>query len=122
MTAPIGETHASSGSSMLKELTPRQRVDTMLAQLPPAGGTLAQAIHAPPAASRADLVAPIQRINQVMRQHGVEFELDSHTSRVVTRIVDRANGETIRQIPSEEVLRIAARLDALQGRLIEIEV
>jgi len=40
---------------------------------------------------------------------------------VVTRIVDRESGEVIRQIPSEEVLRVAERLGEVQGRLLSLE-
>lgn len=74
----------------------------------------------PPGAG--ELIAPLQRINEVMRSYGLEFTLNEHPSRVVTRIVDRASGDVIRQIPSEEVLQIAKRLDELQGRLINLEV
>ncbi|MAX33354.1 MAG: hypothetical protein CME72_09875 [Halomonadaceae bacterium] len=56
-----------------------------------------------------------------MRSYGIEFSLDEHPSRVVTRIVDRVSGDVIRQIPSEEVLRIAEQLDEMQGRLISFE-
>ncbi len=73
----------------------------------------------PPGAG--ELIAPLRRINEVMRSYGLEFTLNEHPSRVVTRIVDRASGDVIRQIPSEEVLQIAKRLDELQGRLINLE-
>lgn len=40
---------------------------------------------------------------------------------MVTRIIDRESGEVLRQIPAEEVLEIAERLNELQGRLIDLE-
>ncbi|MDT8879208.1 flagellar protein FlaG [Halomonas saccharevitans] len=103
-------------------LTARQRLEGLLGNLPPADEAVARggAGGATPL-GRDELVAPLQRINEVMRPYGVEFELSEATSRLVTRVVDRENGELIRQVPSEEVLRIAERLDELQGRLIRLE-
>ncbi len=56
-----------------------------------------------------------------MRPHGLEFELSEETSRVITRVIDRESGDVIRQIPAEEVLKIAERLEEMQGRIISIE-
>lgn len=133
MTSPISETGTYSAGlptlSALNDLTPRQRIEGALAQLPPTGQpedheSVSGMVSASASASSpgaGELVAPLQRINEVMRSYGIEFSLDEHPSRVVTRIVDRASGDVIRQIPSEEVLRIAQRLDELQGRLIRLE-
>ncbi|SDG08614.1 flagellar protein FlaG [Onishia taeanensis] len=129
MTSPINETGALNTAPALSELTARQRIDSALAQLSPADESAVDGRAAPTASSSAaigspgagELVAPIQRINEVMRSYGIEFSLDEHPSRVVTRIVDRVSGDVIRQIPSEEVLRIAEQLDEMQGRLISFE-
>jgi flagellar protein FlaG len=50
-----------------------------------------------------------------------EVRAEEATSRLVTRIVAGEGGELIREITSEAVLRIAERLDELQGRLILLE-
>ncbi|KAA0014481.1 flagellar protein FlaG [Billgrantia pellis] len=122
MSSPLTDaTHALS-SSALHDLSPRQRKETVLASLPTAGTMLAQAESHGIAPTQADLVEPIQRINEVLRQYGVEFELRDEASQIVTRIVDRETGDVLRQIPSEEVLVIAERLDELNGRLISLEV
>lgn len=103
-------------------LTARQRLESVLGNLPPRGDALPQgALDPTEAISRDALIQPTQRINEVMRPYGVEFEVNDATSRLVTRIVDRDNGEVIRQIPAEEVLRIAERLEEVQGRLIQLE-
>lgn len=122
MTSPLTDASASPQASTLPTLTARQRLESVLGNLPPAGGVIAQGAAAgAEAIGRDTLVEPMRRINEVMRPYGVEFELSDETSRLVTRIVDRDNGEVIRQIPAEEVLRIAERLDELQGRLIQLE-
>lgn len=69
------------------------------------------------------LAAPTQRINTVISQRGLEFEILQESNRVVTRVIDRESGDVIRQIPVEEVLRLADRLDELpKGGLIHLEV
>lgn len=122
MTSPLTDATASPQAASFTSLTARQRLENMLGNLPPSGGVVAQgAARGAEAINRDTLVEPIQRINEVMRSYGVEFELSDEASRLVTRIVDRDNGEVIRQIPAEEVLRIAERLEELQGRLIQLE-
>ncbi|MCE9682803.1 flagellar protein [Halomonas sp. DQ26W] len=122
MSSPLTDATNSLSTSALHDLTPRQRKETVLASLPAAGTMLNQAESHGHSPAQADLIEPIQRINEVLRQYGVEFELNEIPSRVVTRIVDRESGDVLRQIPAEEVLAIAARLDELQGNLVNLRV
>lgn len=108
-------------SSALTHLNPRQRLENTLAQLATTNTQLKSAETPERETSANELVEPIQRINEIMRPHGLEFELSEETSRVITRVVDRESGEVIRQIPAEEVLDIAKRLEEMQGRIISIE-
>ena len=112
MTNPIG---AATGmhTALSYDIAQRQRLDNVLRQLPEADSRAAVAIE--------ELVEPVKRINEVMRRYGVEFQFGGEPPRVITRIVDMESGETIRQIPSEEVLRVAERLGDIVGRLIESE-
>ncbi|WP_445001168.1 flagellar protein FlaG [Halomonas mongoliensis] len=123
MSSPLYDaTGVSPLSPTLQGLSPRQQAERVLdATLPAAGSTLAQAESNQLPPSRGELVEPIQRINEVMRHYGVQFELGEEPSRIVTRIVDRESGDVIRQIPSEEVLRVAERLGEVSGRLLSLE-
>ncbi|XQU09858.1 flagellar protein FlaG [Halomonas sp. LY9] len=67
------------------------------------------------------MVEPIQRINDVMRPRGLEFDISEESTRIITRVIDRETGDVIRQIPAEEVLLMAEQLEALQGKLISLE-
>ena len=49
---------------------------------------------------------------------GLRFEIDDATHRVITKVVDKETGELIRQMPTEEVLRIARAIDKLQGLFV----
>lgn len=48
----------------------------------------------------------------------LQFKVDEETGVRVIKVMDRTTQEVIRQIPSEEMLAIAATLDQLQGLLV----
>lgn len=66
------------------------------------------------------LESAVRELNASMADQsiGLRFEVDSDTDRLVVKVVDRASGELIRQIPSEEVLRIARLLGKVPGVLV----
>lgn len=86
----------------------------------------AAAVKAPHGASSPAEATPVaienavRQINESMQGQsvGVRFEIDGETDRVVVKVVDRVSGELIRQIPSEEVLRIAKLLGKVPGALV----
>ncbi len=46
----------------------------------------------------------------------LEFKVDDSTKRVVVKIVDSQTGETVRQIPSEEMLAFIKQMQELDGK------
>lgn len=52
---------------------------------------------------------------------GLEFSYDQDFDKTIVKVVDSATDEVIRQIPSEEFLRMSKALDKLQGLLIKQE-
>ena len=48
----------------------------------------------------------------------LEFSVDNATNKIVVKVKVRDSGKVVRQIPSEEALRIANSLDTLRGLLI----
>ncbi|CAH1042573.1 flagellar protein FlaG [Halomonas sp. TD01] len=85
--------------------------------IPGVGGEQAE----PRSVSKESLAEPIQRINETFRPRGLEFALSEQSGRVITKVIDRETGDVIRQIPAEEVLLVAERLEELQGRIISLE-
>lgn len=71
--------------------------------------------------SKAELVDAVAKVQKVVESQASNllFTLDDASGRTVVRVVDSLTKETIRQIPSEEVLSIAKALDKLQGLLIK---
>lgn len=74
-----------------------------------------------PAAMRAAVRDAVQRANdtvQVLRSN-LQFTVDEATGIDVVKFIDIKTKEVIRQIPSEEMLALARRLDELKGLLIK---
>lgn len=68
--------------------------------------------------SAAELGDNLQQLNRGLQNFGIEFELSEVDNRLITRVVDRETGELIRQIPSEEVLRIARAMEQTSSGLL----
>lgn len=63
--------------------------------------------------SRDDLglaVSDIQSFVQSVKRN-LNFSIDDSSGQVVVKVIDGDSGEVVRQIPSEEVLKLAARLE-----------
>jgi flagellar protein FlaG len=49
----------------------------------------------------------------------LSFYLDSETKKVVVKIVDSETGETVRQIPPEDALKLSQRMNEIVGVLLD---
>jgi flagellar protein FlaG len=49
----------------------------------------------------------------------LQFSIDNETGRTLVRVVDQSTGQTIRQIPTEEVLAMAKAVDQMKGVLLK---
>ncbi|WP_375739193.1 flagellar protein FlaG [Pseudomonas boanensis] len=54
-------------------------------------------------------------------QRNLSFALDDSSGRVVVKVTDAASGEVIRQIPSEDVLKLAESLSEARSLLFQAE-
>ncbi len=103
-----------------------ERASTRPAQQPrpasePVAAEQAQTVSASEAAE--SVRQAVQQANDALRRSavGVEFSLDQSSGRVIVRVVDSETKETLRQIPSEQMLAISRAIDNLRGLLIEQE-
>jgi flagellar protein FlaG len=65
------------------------------------------------------VVAAVRALNKselLGSDRELQFARDSHTQKMVVRIVDSRSGDVLDQIPSEEVLRILANLGQTVSR------
>jgi len=59
------------------------------------------------------------RIQVQVLQRDLNFTVDDSTGKVVIRVLDGDSGKVVRQIPSEDILRLAERLDEMRSLLFE---
>src|SRR5690606_11312732 len=52
-------------------------------------------------------------------QRNLNFSVDDSTGEVVVQVLDGDSGKVVRQIPSEDILRLAERLDEMRSLLFE---
>jgi len=52
-------------------------------------------------------------------QRDLSFSVDDSTGDVVVKVIDGDSGTVVRQIPSEEILRLTERLDEMRSLLFE---
>ena len=65
-------------------------------------------------------VSTIQQFAQSVRRN-LEFQLDDSSGRVVVKVTDGESGDVVRQIPSEDALRLAESLDEVRSLLFKAE-
>ena len=67
------------------------------------------------------VVAAASKANQAIAamKSNLQFTVDDNTGINVVKVVDTETKQTIRQIPSEEMITIAQRLDELKGLLVK---
>lgn len=52
----------------------------------------------------------------------LQFKVESKTGDMVVQVVDKDTGEVVRQIPSEELIKVREKLEELRGVLFEGQV
>ena len=74
--------------------------------------------------SPEDLQKTLEEVQSAINviTNDLQFSIDEDTGKTLIKIVDRETDEVIKQIPSEELLRISKALDTLKGLLVKQEV
>jgi flagellar protein FlaG len=84
---------------------------------------VAQSGVAPAAQARQPSQQQLQQaVNELQRKAqsfapDLIFSVDHDTGRTIVKVTDASTQEVIRQIPAEEVLKLAKELDRMQGLL-----
>lgn len=93
-------------------------------------GSSAQASYTAPVAGAAvgpgdldQLASLVEEMTRAAAESGaaLEFRVEEDLQKVVVSVVDRSDGTVLRQIPSEEVLRVARMLREQQAGLISTQ-
>lgn len=87
----------------------------------PGSGSSSVAASAPASRpSGSELADAVQSGNKALQVHSnaLEFQVDDKSHQSLVKVVDTQTQQVIRQIPSEEFLRIAQGIDDYQAHLI----
>lgn len=65
----------------------------------------------------------IQEMNQKFSQLNVHltFEIDDNQKQNIVKVLDQSTGDVVRQIPTEEFLKMSERIDAIMNQLSDIK-
>lgn len=71
--------------------------------------------------SRADLQDALNEVQERMDHMGtnLQFAMDKVAEDIVVKVTDKKSGELIRQIPSEDVVKLRKKLEELSGLLFD---
>jgi flagellar protein FlaG len=74
---------------------------------------------ATPAPKLEHIKAAVQEIQEFVDNvtTNLQFSVDDRTGRIVVSVVDAETKQVVRQIPSEDVMKLARTLDRMQGLL-----
>lgn len=61
----------------------------------------------------------LQRLSDLVTGHKLQFNVNQELNKVVVRVVDTSTNEVIREIPSEDLQRIQARMKHAIGVLFD---
>lgn len=123
MAIATAQSPAPRSDSGTRPLSPK--VVEQSATTAPAGDTVrgvseAEKQQAPSPTDLQQALKEVQTAIDVVA-NDLRFSIDEDTGRTLIKIVDRETDEVIKQIPSEEFLRIARALDKFQGLLVKQE-
>jgi len=73
---------------------------------------------------REQLLAAVEEMQNFVQaaHHNIQFQLDDDSGRMLVKVTERDSGEVIRQIPSEEAVRLAENLSEIRSLLFSAEV
>jgi len=111
------ETDARSGSVPPVGAVPQAKTEHL------EEASFAAAIAKPVEETKADLQAAVVEMNEFVQavNRDIDFNLDDESGKVVVNVLDRETGSIIRQIPSEEALRLAESLSDARSLLFKTE-
>lgn len=106
--------NATLASSSSSNAMPSFRQEAGLSPLQGEGGS-------GKAPQKVDVNEAVERIRTQVQtlQRDLNFSVDDSTGQVVVQVLDGDSGKVVRQIPSEDILRLAERLDEMRSLLFE---
>jgi flagellar protein FlaG len=67
----------------------------------------------------AELVADVQKNLNIIHNVDLKFSVHEASGETIVTVIDEDTGKVIREIPSSEVLQLAAKIDAMVGMIFD---
>ena len=67
----------------------------------------------------AKLVADVQKNLNIMHNVDLQFSVHEASGKIKVTVTEESSGEIIREIPPEEILRLAAKFDEMVGMIFD---
>lgn len=133
ITSKNRSSSSATGEALASALAESERVSAGLAAKESAitvkdaderGAGRAGGRPAPTEMSEEDIDLVVEEMRQSLRDNAtnLDFAIDRSSGRVVVKIIDRTNGEVLRQLPSEEMLALHESLERMVGVLVSTRV
>ena len=115
---PFEVTRAVAGSAALEAETAQE--STSVQAVTP---QTREAVQEPAQVDRDQLQAAVSDIQDFVQsvRRDINFALDEDSGRMIINVTEASSGDVIRQIPSEEALRLAENLTEIRSVLFEAE-
>lgn len=136
LNAPSASVLATAGSTQRRDFVPPTQIATTQLTASPVPATTAVSNSNPSSQQDSNtglgsnavdtkgmvesVVSDLKALSQ-RAQPNLDFSIDEETGTFVVKVIDKDSGEVIRQLPTEEVLRIAEQLDEMRGLLFKGE-
>lgn len=87
----------------------------------PAVDAKAMETEAPKKLSPEEMQEVIEVANAALKNanNSLQFQIDESLEQPIVSVVDQDSGEVIRQLPSEEIVRISRSIDSMRGVLFD---
>jgi len=86
------------------------------------GAANKKAEEQPDLSQTVEIVADAQKNLDMIQNIDLQFSIHEATGRTMVTVRDESSGKVIREIPSSEILNLAARLDAMVGLIFDQDV
>ena len=120
MSQPVPAAYAATESPWLQQLLAGRTGGAAAAPAEATALRKAEAEVEVEEATPVQIEMAVKSVNASLESRSIslQFEVDRDTDKLIVKVVDRSNGEVIRQIPTEEVVRIAKVMDRQAGLLV----
>jgi flagellar protein FlaG len=90
-------------------------------EIPQKGREVVRAVKEPDSSRMRGLVDDVQKNLNMIHNVDLHFSVHEASGEIMVTVIEESTGEVIREIPSSEILNLAAKLDEMVGLIFDQE-